>query len=41
MTFAINQDGVLLQKDLGKNTAQIASAMDEFDPNPTWTPVQE
>ncbi len=28
MTFMINQDGVLLQRDLGKDTTQTASAMD-------------
>jgi hypothetical protein len=36
MTFIINQDGVLLQKDLGKNTADIATAMTNFDPDSTW-----
>ena len=36
MTFMINQDGVLLQKDLGKDTAQVASALSEFDPDPEW-----
>ena len=41
MTFIINQDGVLLQKDLGKTTAETASAMSEFDPDDSWKPVQE
>ena len=41
MTFMINQNGVLLEKDLGKDTAQIASAMREFDPDTSWRPVQE
>jgi hypothetical protein len=39
MTFMINQDGVLLQKDLGKATTQTASAMTEFDPDSGWSPV--
>jgi hypothetical protein len=39
MTFTINQDGVLLQKDLGKTTTEIATAMNEFDPDNTWTQV--
>ena len=39
MTFMINQDGVLLQKDLGKTTTEIAAAMDAFDPDNTWTVV--
>jgi hypothetical protein len=41
MTFMINQDGVLLQKDLGKNTADIASAMTEFNPDASWSIVQD
>jgi hypothetical protein len=41
MTFMINQDGVLLQKDLGKTTTETASAMNEFDPDASWKPVQE
>ncbi len=40
MTFIINQDGVLLQKDLGKNTTEIATAMSAFDPDPSWTIVE-
>jgi hypothetical protein len=41
MTFMINQDGVLLQRDLGKDTTQTASAMTDFDPDSTWTVVQQ
>jgi hypothetical protein len=41
MTFIINQDGVLLQKDLGPATTQTAAAMTEFDPDPGWTPAQQ
>jgi len=41
MTFIINQDGVLLQKDLGKTTTETATAMTEFDPDNTWSPVEE
>jgi hypothetical protein len=36
MTFMINQDGVLLQKDLGKTTTETATAMNEFDPDSGW-----
>jgi hypothetical protein len=39
MTFMIDQDGVLLQKDLGKTTSETARAMTEFDPDATWRPV--
>lgn len=41
MTFIINQDGVLFQKDLGKTTAETAKAMTEFDPGEGWTPVED
>jgi Protein of unknown function (DUF2950) len=41
MTFIINQDGVLLQKDLGKTTTETATAMTEFDPDNTWSVVGE
>ena len=39
MTFIINQDGVLLQKDLGKSTTETATAMTLFDPDPNWVIV--
>ena len=38
MTFIMNQDGVLLQKDLGTATTEKATAMSEFDPS-GWSPV--
>jgi hypothetical protein len=40
MTFIINQDGVLLQKDLGATTTATAAAMTEFDPDASWSQVQ-
>jgi hypothetical protein len=40
MTFIINQDGVLLQKDLGKATEETSITMTLFDPDPEWTIVQ-
>jgi hypothetical protein len=36
MTFIVNHDGVVYQKDLGKNTAAIATAMNSFNPDPSW-----
>jgi hypothetical protein len=39
MTFMINQDGVIVQKDLGPNTARIASETTEFNPDRTWDQV--
>jgi hypothetical protein len=41
MTFIMNQDGVLLQKDLGKTSIETASAMTEFDPDGSWSIVQD
>src|SRR5271168_619179 len=40
MTFMMSQDGVLVQKDLGKNTAEAAAAITEFNPDSSWTVVQ-
>jgi len=31
----------LLQKDLGKTTTETATAMTEFDPDNTWSVVEE
>jgi len=41
MTFMIDQDGVLLEQDLGKTTAQMATSMTEFDPDEGWGVVQQ
>jgi hypothetical protein len=40
MTFVVNQDGVVFQKDLGPKTGEIARAMKEFNPDSTWTKVE-
>lgn len=36
MTFLVNQDGVVYQKDLGPDTTAIARRMTEFNPDETW-----
>ncbi|MGH8743076.1 MAG: DUF2950 domain-containing protein, partial [Burkholderiales bacterium] len=36
MSFIVNQDGVVYQKDLGKNTASIATEMTTFNPDSSW-----
>ena len=36
MSFLVNHDGIVYQKDLGANSAAIASAMTHFDPDATW-----
>ena len=40
MTFIVSHDGVVYQKDLGKNTENIAMAMKKFDPDETWKKVE-
>ena len=39
MTFVVNHDGVVYQKDLGPDTADIAAAVTAFDPDSTWQRV--
>jgi len=39
MTFIVNQDGVIYQRNFGDNTDSIARAMSEYDPN-GWTEVK-
>jgi hypothetical protein len=41
MTFMINQDGVIVQKDLGPDTAKLASEMVEYNPDQSWQEVDE
>jgi hypothetical protein len=40
MTFMVNHDGKVFQKNIGKNTAAVAAAMKEYNPDKTWTAVQ-
>jgi hypothetical protein len=39
MTFLVNQDGKVYQKDLGRQTTARASAMRTYDPGEGWTAV--
>jgi len=36
MTFIVNQDGVVYQKDLGKKTGVLAQAVKEYNPDSGW-----
>jgi Protein of unknown function (DUF2950) len=36
MTFIVNHDGVVYEKDLGPNTAATAQSMTKFNPDKTW-----
>ncbi len=40
MTFVVNDDGVVYEKDLGPDTAKIAGAMSEYNPDKTWAKVE-
>ncbi len=39
MTFIVNQDGVVYEKDLGKDTEKTAASIKKFDPDKTWKEV--
>ena len=39
MTFLVNHEGVVYQKDLGPNTTVTAQAMTQFNPDGTWQPL--
>lgn len=36
MTFIVNHEGVIYQKDLGPRTTSIAAKMQRFEPDPSW-----
>ena len=40
MTFIVNHQGRIYQKDLGPKTDEIATAMKEFNPGAGWEPVE-
>jgi Protein of unknown function (DUF2950) len=40
MTFIVNQQGKVYQKNLGPKTAKIAAAMTTYDPDDTWALVE-
>ena len=39
MTFVVNQQGIVFEKDLGEETAALAAAISEYDPDRSWAPV--
>jgi hypothetical protein len=39
MTFIVNQDGVVFQKDLGEDTAVAVESIQVFDPDSSWTAI--
>jgi hypothetical protein len=41
MTFVVNQDGVVYQKDLGDKTEGLAKVMKEYNPGPGWQKAED
>jgi len=40
MSFIVNNDGTVYEKDLGPNTAKTAAAMKAYNPDSSWTEVK-
>src|SRR5215472_2644837 len=40
-TFIVSHDGVVYEKDLGPNTLDVFKKVERFNPDKSWTPVQE
>lgn len=40
MSFEVNQDGAVFQKDLGHDTGQAAATITRFDPDLTWARIE-
>ena len=41
MTFIVNQQGKIYQKNLGEKTADLAPKIKEYNPDETWKPAEE
>lgn len=41
MTFIVNHDGIVYEKDMGPDTPTAAGAVTHFDPDTTWHKVQD
>jgi hypothetical protein len=41
MTFCVNQDGKIYEKDLGPQTVELAKAVTEYNPDSTWHEVKD
>ena len=40
MTFIVNQNGIVYQKDLGPDTEKTGNELTQYDPDSTWDPVE-
>lgn len=41
MTFIMNHDGIVYQRDLGEKTSDLAKAIEGYDPSPEWKKADE
>ena len=41
MTFVVNHEGVVYEKNLGKDTAKIAQRLHLFDPDKSWNKITD
>jgi hypothetical protein len=41
MTFIVNQDGKVYQRNLGEKTSRMAEAIKEYNPDSEWTLVPD
>jgi hypothetical protein len=40
-TFIVSHDGIVYEKDLGEKSVELFRAMERYDPDSTWKPVQD
>ena len=40
MSFIVSHQGRVLQRDLGDAGDLVGTAIEVYDPNPSWTPVE-
>ena len=41
MTFVVNQEGIIFEKDLGENTRRLAEAISVYNPDESWKKVKD
>ena len=41
MTFIVNQDGIVYQKDLGNKTEALGKIVHEYNPDSSWSKTEE
>jgi hypothetical protein len=41
MSFMVNQDGIVFDKDLGEETEKVVQSISVYDPDMSWEPVAD